>query len=70
MTPFECLPGWRKADLSDNGAVSFIGVKEVEGGVGLDPEQKRSTFAESLIEQGEGFVMPAKHGLEPGELEG
>ena len=60
-------PGWRKADLADDVAVALIGVEEIVGGIGLDPEQEWSTFVESLIEQGEGFVMLAKHGVESGE---
>jgi hypothetical protein len=61
------LPGWRKADFLDDGAIALVFVEEVESGIGLDPEQEGIALVERLLEQGEGFVVLAEHGLEPGD---
>jgi hypothetical protein len=42
-------------------------MEEIEGRIGLYPEQERLALRKSLLQQGEGFVVLAEHGVEPGE---
>jgi len=47
-----------KGQALDEGAIARVGVKEVEGRIGLDiKKQKWIAFAGGLIEQGEGFIV-------------
>jgi hypothetical protein len=55
--------GWGKSDLLDDGAVSFVRVKEIEGRVVLNPEQERRMLATALFEKRQGFGTTAEPGV-------
>jgi hypothetical protein len=51
------LPGRRKADFLDEGAVALVRVEKVKGGIALDVEQARIAALKSLFQQLECFLF-------------
>ena len=69
-TPFNGSVRRRQADLANKRSITGVLVKEIEGGVGLDPEQLRGALLIGFLEQGQSLFALTELCVIASEVEG